>query len=249
MSKVINNLWEGVKKSLTVNDLPILAKAITDDYTTGQRCAVSMCYNLGYAWEIWHQRDDDEGFWDWLEDSVPKDIPRKTMRTYLQVYRNVLADAATENIKDIPITKLVTLAATKGSGNQTKAAEPALPKKKREAILKKLTSDNPPTTKEIKEEVKKALPQPTPIKPVLFVWPTFAVRLEECLHDSHMSPVKAARLFAMSHEANEEDIRIIAKHWKHKYHPDKGGKQEEFQLICRAEEVFIDSQNGKVAAA
>jgi len=243
-----------MSKSMTVKDLPRLAKAITDDYTTGQRCAVSMCYNIGYAWEIWHQRDDDEGFWDWLKDETPAEIGKsRKAEQYLQIYKNVLSSSTVENVKDVPISKLLELSRTaktiRGGGGTFAESKPALPQKKREAILKQLTSDNPPTTKQIKEEVRKALPKVTPIKPVLFVWPTFAVRLSECLRDDHMSATKAARLFAMSHEANEEDIRIIAKHWKHKYHPDKGGNKEEFQKICHAEEVFIDSQNGKAVAA
>jgi hypothetical protein len=248
------SMLQKVISKLTVKDLPQLAKSITDDYTTGQRCAVSMCYNIGYAWEIWHQRDDDDGFWEWLENETPTEIgAKRKAEKYLQVYRNVLADSTTENIKDVPFGKLLTLAATapsqRGEGGRFKQPKPALPKQKRDSLLKQLTSDNPPTTQQIKDEVKKVLPKVTPIKPVQFIWPTFSVRLSECLHDDHMSPTKAARLFAMSHEANEEDIRIIAKHWKHKYHPDKGGTTEEFNLICRAEEVFIDSQNGKVASA
>jgi hypothetical protein len=250
MSNVVSKLWEGVRKNLTVKDLPILAKAITDDYTTGQRCAVSMCYNIGYAWEIWHQRDDDDGFWEWLEDETPAELGKsRKAEKYLQVYRNVLADSAGENIKNIPFTKLLTLAATKGTGNQKGPAQPALPKQKRDALLKQLTGDNPPTTQDIKDEVKKALPEKViPIKAKeAFIWPVFADRLAQ--YDGFMSPEKAARLFALDRQASPEDIRIMAKHWKQKYHPDKGGNKEEFETICLAEEVFTDSQNEKEVSA
>lgn len=236
-------------KGLTVSDLPKLAKAITDDYTTGQRCAVSMCYNIGYAWEIWHQRDDDEGFWDWLDENVPQEIGKSTLRSYLQVYRNVLLESSSKDLREVPITKLITLAATKGSGTRHAPAKPALPKQKRDSLLKKLTSDTPPTTQEIKDEVKKALPpKVVSIKPKeRFVWPTFAVRLAQ--YDGFMSPEKAARLFALDRQASPEDIKIMAKHWKQKYHPDKGGSKQEFDTICHAEEVFTDSQKEKEASA
>jgi hypothetical protein len=241
------SMLQKVISKLTVKDLPQLAKSITDNYTTGQRCAVSMCYNIGYAWEIWHQRDDDDGFWEWLDENVPQEIGKSTLRSYLQVYRNVLLDSSAENIKTVPITKLITLSATKGSGNQNKTSEPALSKPKRDSLLKKLTSDKPPTTQDIKDEVKKALPEKVvPIKPKeAFVWPVFADRLAQ--YDGHMSPEKAARLFALDRQASPEDIKIMAKHWKQKYHPDKGGNIEEFNTICLAEEVFTGSQKEKEA--
>jgi len=230
--------------SLTVKDLPNLAKAITSDYTTGQRCAVSMCYNIGYAWEIWHQRDDDDGFWQWLEDETPDGVGKsRRAQEYLQVYKNVLAESATK-VTDIPMNKLIELARTKRDGGST-TSTPALPKQKRDSLLKKLTSDNPPTTKEIKEEVRRSLPEKVvPIKPKdHFVWPTFAVRLSQ--YDGYMSPEKAAKLFALDRQASPEDIKIMAKHWKQKYHPDKGGNKDEFDTICIAEEVFTNWQKEK----
>jgi hypothetical protein len=142
MSKVVSSIKDA-KKNLTVNDLPMLAKAITDDYTTGQRCAVSMCYNIGYAWEIWHQRDDDEGFWEWLQEETPAEVAKtRKAEECLQIYRNVLADSPSEKIKDVPVTKLLELSRTaRGANQNTGPAKPALPKQKRDSLLKKLASE------------------------------------------------------------------------------------------------------------
>ncbi len=52
---------------------------------------------------------------------------------------------------------------------------------------------------------------------------------------------KAAYMFNLHYDEDSEHIKIVAKHWKQKYHPDKqGGSERIFKLICKAEKELLE---------
>lgn len=187
-----------------------------------------------------HAKDPviEEGWtWkEWVEDEVG--WHRSTADKYLQIH-DCLAHSGRDLIENgCSFNTLQLLSKT------------SLPSAVRERIVSKLLGKKPPSPAEVKQIINDAIPKGIALpEPVEFHYPPFAVRLNEMLHDEFMSPEKAARLFGMSIKAHLDDIKIITRHWKQKYHPDKGGSKEEYQKICRAEEVFTASQNEKEVAA
>ena len=51
--------------------------------------------------------------------------------------------------------------------------------------------------------------------------------------------LRAAAFFDIDKAASAETVRILANHWKRRYHPDKGGDPEIFERICKAERTLL----------
>lgn len=49
-------------------------------------------------------------------------------------------------------------------------------------------------------------------------------------------------LFDLHDDCSTETVKILAKHWKQKYHPDKGGDNDIFQRICEAEKAILNAR-------
>lgn len=46
-------------------------------------------------------------------------------------------------------------------------------------------------------------------------------------------------LLDVSPTTSSETIKILARYWKNKYHPDKGGDPDIFNQVCRAEAALL----------
>lgn len=57
--------------------------------------------------------------------------------------------------------------------------------------------------------------------------------------------VKAEKLLDVDAYASAETVRILARHWKNKYHPDKGGDARVFDLIVQAEKTLMKKRGEK----
>ena len=211
-----------MSKTLTkIRQLPVLAQALTQSFNDGEKIYLNWCGLLGEARESF---DDDDDFWEWVEDTTP--FKKTTAYRYLQVQREVIAvhSGAESAIKSMPFNALLAIA----KQNLSKST-------KNKAIkLYAKHEENPekharPTTADIKRLVRAESPR-APSKPKISVMsrPAFDDRLTKCLEGSATNPFY---LFALIPEAHYTDGEILVRHWKGKYHPDKGGSNAQFNII------------------
>lgn len=125
-----------------------------------------------------------------------------------------------------------------------------LPKAERKRLIDKMAKKKYIDQKycaEIQQEARAAIPQKvvTAEFKQRFIWKPFQERLNEYIN-SAITP-GPEYLFGLSLHLPSEEAKTYIKVWKQKYHPDKGGKQEEFSAICHAEEAFIEQQKEKEA--
>ena len=97
----------------------------------------------------------------------------------------------------------------------------------------------PPTTEEVQRIINKASPK---IVPVESVNPDFATR---SIRKGEFTAMPSYLLDVTS-KASSETIRVLAKYWKQKYHPDKdGGDADIFDRIVKAEASLLAARGEK----
>ena len=150
-----------MSKTLTkIRQLPVLAQALTQSFNEGEKIYLNWCGLLGEARESF---DDDDDFWEWVEDTTP--FKKTTAYRYLQVQREVIAvhRGAESAIKSMPFNALLAIA----KQNLSKST-------KNKAIkLYAKHEENPekharPTTADIKRLVRAESPR-APSKPKISV--------------------------------------------------------------------------------
>jgi len=147
-----------------------------------------------------------------------------------KIYRYVAVQNSFSNLKktvdkSIPFSTLEALSSAKASNKTVNA------------VLKKFDGDKKITTAEVKKIIKKAQPPkpPKPQKPVPVVNPCFAERSKR----SGSYVANPGYLLEVIPTHSAETVRILAKHWKQKYHPDRGGDADIFDRIVKAEQQLL----------
>ena len=195
---------------------------------------------------LWGAREhfdenDDKGFKKWVSEKTGYTYQTvgSHIKTYLRFKDNKLIGSNQKSDNPIPFSKLEPLAAEK------------VPHRVVQSTVEKLVSKNPPTEKQVRQTAREA--KPGYIKPEdrgLFMKaipdmrPEFSVRAKNALNaGKHFSPV---RVLDISIESNVETIKLVAKHWKQKYHPDReDGNAEIFQLINKCETAMLERRGVK----
>lgn len=178
--------------------------------------------------------DEDGTRWaDYVEEEVGYSV--RQADDYVRVERCLSATGAELSEKGCSFNTLKALSAEK------------LPKAERRKLLDRLRKKSKITQADcskIQADVKAALPEPKATIAQIagdIDLPVFSERLAKCVRDENIG---GTYLFALRDDCNIEDIKTVAKIYKQKYHPDKGGTSEEFDAICRAEQAFIESKEG-----
>lgn len=208
--------------------LPKLATELNNLFTQMETCYVSVCTKMGEARE---EFEDDEDFWDWVEDYTP--FKRAMSLEYLQVHKNVLSGRGQSSIPNaIPFKVLRVLSKTN------------IPKTVQNKVLRDFEKHqlNPekfekPKLEDIKRVVNESLGK-TPVKkvPAIVRKESFSSRLDY----ADKFDVSALWLFDLPQDYCPETASIVVKYWKQKYHPDKGGNKYHFALLSeKANELEV----------
>lgn len=212
----------------TSTALNSLADKLNSLYTQMEKCYVTVCETMGAARDHF---DDDDDFWDWVETCT--DFKRRSANQYLQVHRNVLGNRGTsEKAKSMPFNALRELA----KENVPKSVQNKVMNQFDKAAKGKAEK---PKLEQVKAQVREGLGKPQPkIKqpPAIVRKRSFAERLEYA--DKH--DVAAYWLFDLPQDYCPETAAIVVKHWKQKYHPDRGGNAYQFALLTeKADELEV----------
>ena len=168
------------------------------------------------------EEENEKGFMEWATSHTP--YKRRHIDDHLRVYEKFLGTGRLNKEKPIPFTVLREL---------TRQDVPAATVAK---VLRKFDNVVPPSREEVRQIVKEAKPEYQP--PALTFQKPFAERCNTSkFHLREEYLLDTGQFFA-----NAETVRILAKHWKNKYHPDKGGDAEIFNRICKAEKTALKTR-------
>jgi hypothetical protein len=212
----------------TSGQLDKLATRLNSLYTQMEKCYVTVCEVMGAARDYF---EDDDDFWGWVEDATP--FKRKTANIYLQVERNVLGDSnRRDKAKGMPFSAL------------REIAKENVPKSVQTKVIKQYDRAakgmaKKPNLSQVKAQVRESLGNPAVKprpKPSIVRKASFAERLEYA--DKH--DVAAYWLFDLPQDYCPETAALVVKHWKQKYHPDRGGDKYKFALLSeKANELEV----------
>jgi hypothetical protein len=213
--------------AITSDQLDNLATNLKSLFNQMEKCYITICNVMGDSREFF---DDDEEFWDWVENATP--FKRRTAADYLSVHRNVLSrHGAEEKIKTMPFKAL------------REIAKENVPKSVQNKVINSyVTAEKKDTQKpklaDVKAAVRESLGKSKPIpKPVLIIRKkTFAERLDY----ADKFNVAGFWLFDLPEDYCPETAALVVKHWKQKYHPDRGGDSYMFALLSeKANELEV----------
>ena len=171
------------------------------------------------------EEEDEKGFMEWATSHTS--YSRSHVDRHLQVYDRFLARGALNTKNPIPITVLTELS----KQDVTKATVAK--------VLRKFDNVVPPTREEVRQTIRESKPEYQP--PVI----PYAKPMAERINQSEQYVLIAHKLLDIDQYASAETVRLVAKHWKHKYHPDKGGDTKSFDRIVRAERVMLGKRGEK----
>jgi len=123
-------------------------------------------------------------------------------------------------------------------------SKPKIPKATVNKVLRKFNNNklpqNRPTVKEVKAIIREDVPQlQAPKKMSMSRLNTFKERVRP--KGNYVAGPE--RLLNMAHENTAETVRIVARYWKQKYHPDKPeGDAEIFNRIVKAEKQLLEER-------
>ena len=161
----------------------------------------------------------NSGFIKWAEGNTP--YKQRAVYTYLAVESKIATVAKTVE-KAVPFSVLREL------------SSPKVDKKTVDTVLRKFGNKVKPTTAEVNKIIKDAAPAVE--KKADRVIPDFAIR---SIRKGEFV-AKEAFLLNVTKESTAETIRILARYWKQKYHPDKdGGDADIFDRIVKAEKTLL----------
>ena len=151
------------------------------------------------------------------------------VNNYLRVYERVSEESRFLNTKNpIPFMTLREL------------VRQEVPKKAVSEVIRKFNNQKPPTREDVKRLIREA--QPEREIPVIHYARDFAARAEKGLGSFSL---KAEFLLDLSETASAETVRLVARHWKNKYHPDRGGDAKIFDMVVKAETVMLKKRGEK----
>ena len=155
-------------------------------------------------------------------------VTRQYLITYDTFKDNKAVGSNQKSENPIPFSKLAPL------------ADPKIKAAPRLKIVKQLLGKNPPTEKQVRIAARLAKPDYIP-PPITYNKP-FAIRAEQIEGRFKLKP---EYLLELQENSSVELVRLVAKHWKGKYHPDKGGDAAIFSAICDAEKQLLEQRGVK----
>lgn len=169
------------------------------------------------------EEEDEKGFLDWaLSHTTYK---KSNIYDYINVYDKFNnSGGRNKQGKPIPFTVLSEL------------TKQDIPKATVNKVLRKFDNVVPPTREEVRQTIRESKPEHQP--PAL----TFQKPFSERCNTNKFHLREEYLLDTGQFFANAETVRILAKHWKNKYHPDKGGNAEIFNRICKAEKAALKTR-------
>ena len=175
------------------------------------------------------EKNDDKGFKKWVSQKtgLTYNTSCKHIETYTRFMGNksVVHNQKSEN--PIPFSKLEQLASEK------------IPARVVQSTVEKLASKNPPTYAEVRQIAREAKPTYTP--PPQLYRPSFETR-SATKGDYTGNP---EYLLDIHSDTSTETVMILAKYWRGKYHPDKGGDKIIFDRILTAEKAILAKRGVK----
>ena len=171
------------------------------------------------------EEENEKGFIHWATEHTS--YTKAHVYAHLNVYDKFLSTGRIKEEKPIPFTVLREL---------TRQDVPAATVAK---VLRKFDNVVPPTREEVREIVRESKPEYQP--PVI----PYAKPMAERINQSEQYVLIAHKLLDIDQYASAETVRLVAKHWKHRFHPDKGGDRKSFDRIVRAERVMLGKRGEK----
>lgn len=208
-----------------------IAMEINSLYQSVEHAYMRTAELLHTAREQFEEADED-GFMGWAIDHTKYSSVH--VNNYIRVYDRFAEKIDFSKAENpIPFSSLIEL------------AKQNVPKATVNKVLKQYQNKTPPTVREVKAVVRAALP-PAPKKHVVQEKP-FVERVATVVDGKWRLRAEAllniVTVGGSVKENNAETIRIVARHWKQKMHPDKpGGNAELFNQIVKAEKELLKSR-------